>query len=139
MPVSQLPAPCWVLGANDSEFVPHFASEAEARMQYATDSEPGALATIRALDEPCWIAVCDGPGGSPFGTCDEEFEDDEGGSHGADRTVTEQWITACGWKIARDGRVFGPCCGDQCPPGDEAVTGQVPGQLTLDGQEVANG
>ena len=139
MPVSQLAAPCWVLGTDDdSEFDPHFTSEANAR-QYAKDNEPEALATIKPLDEPCWTAVCDGPGGDPFGACGEEFEDDEGGSHGPSRTVTEEWITGCGWKVARDGRTFGPCCEDECPPDEVAVIEQVPGQFTLDGQEVTSG
>lgn len=140
MPVSQLAKPCWVLGEDDGrDFIPHFPSGDRAK-EWARDNEPEALATIKPLDEPCWIAVCDGPvGDGPFGVCEEEFEDDEGGSHGPSRTVTEEWITGCGWKVARDGRTFGQCCEDECPPGEVAVTEQLPGQLTLDGQEVTNG
>ena len=140
MPVKQLKERCWVLGVDDDrDFDPHFGSEDKAR-SYARDSEPAALPTIKALDEPCWIAVCDGPGGGPFGVCDEEFEDDEGGGHGPSEAVTVEWITAYQWKIAADGRAFGSCCTDSCPAGAVAaapVVAQIPGQLTLDGQKVA--
>lgn len=135
MPVKQLKERCWVLGVDDDrDYDPHFGSEAKAR-SYARDSEPAALPTIKALDEPCWIAVCDGPGGGPFSVCDEEFEDDEGASHGPTEAVTVEWVTEYEWKITTDGRAFGPCCTDYCPPGAVAaapVLEQVPGQLALD-------
>jgi hypothetical protein len=129
MPVKQLAKRCWDLGTPNPDHGsdPHFASEAQAR-EYATDNEPEALATVKVLDAPCWIAVCDGASG----TCGEEFADeDEGGNHGGSRAETEQWITSWGWMVTRDGRVFGYCCEDERPSADLAVVEQVPGQMAL--------
>ena len=140
MPVSQLAEPCWVLGEDDGrDFIPHFPSGERAK-KWVRDNEPEALATIKPLDEPCWIAVCDGPvGDGPFGVCEEEFEDDKGGSHGPSRTVTEEWITGCGWKVARDSRSVRAVLRERMPTRRGGRDRAGSGQLTLDGHEVTNG
>jgi len=137
VPISQIAGGCWVLGAvNDAEWVPHFISDASVR-EWARANEPESLATIRQLAEPCWTAVCDGPGVGPSDVCGVEFEDGEGGNHGPSRTVTEDWIAAHGWLVLRDGTVFGLCCEDDWPPANPPAT-VSPGQLTLDDQDVAD-
>lgn len=62
--VFRLAARCWELDRQPSdEYVPHFATEAEAvaaAAEWVQDGEPVPVAV--ALAEPCWVAVCAGCG-----------------------------------------------------------------------------
>lgn len=130
MPVSQGPYRCWVFdlppGTDDEGLTTHFASEAAARIRAASPHLfPDGPVGVKPLTAPCWTATCDGE-------CADEFEDDEGGNHGASRTETEQMVTAYGWTVTRDGTVFCPDDEPDCSTADLAVTEQIPGQLILE-------
>lgn len=136
MPISQLAEPCWVLepeGGPDGEDWQHWTSEASAREglkdSYPAEDYPAGTVTVLRRAEGCWTITCDGE-------CGEGPEDDEYANiHCTSRTEAEQYATACDWIVTRDGEVY---CEDDAPDrstADLAVTEQIPGQLTIDGEE----
>jgi hypothetical protein len=139
VPFNQLASPCWVLDpeggpGGDGEDCQHWPAEAEAlkymKKTYPPEDYPPGSVAVVIRPGPCWIITCDGE-------CGEEPEDDEYAHiHCATRTEAEQVADAYDWKVTKDGRAF---CEDDAPAGrslDElAVVEQIPGQLTLLGEE----
>lgn len=138
MPFDRLATPCWVLdpeGGPGGEDLGHSPTEADAledlKEHYPPKDYPDVKITVTCLPAPCWTVTCDGD-------CGEQPEDDEYGwnIHCASLKEAEEFAESCGWIVTRDGGVFCPDDAPDCAVADLAVVEQIPGQLTLDGQQV---
>jgi hypothetical protein len=127
MAIEQLAARCWVIEpADDTEGVPHYDTEQEAKATADHDFDPGEAATIRQLPTPCWTASCDGD-------CAATIDEEENYTyHYETRAEAESDAAAMGWTLTRDGDLF--CVGDvpDLEFDDLAVLEQIPGQLSID-------
>jgi hypothetical protein len=134
--IERLAQPCWVLdpeGGSSGEEHSHWPDEAGIRGHLEADDDRDPKVTIRRLPTPCWTVTCDGE-------CEVTIdEEEEYVFHYGSRAEAESDAADMGWLTTDDGRLF---CLDDAP--DSATADlrrleQIPGQLTLDGQEATSG
>jgi hypothetical protein len=140
MAIEQLPAPCWYAkydGGGDQNDT-HYETETgaqeacnEIRGGYGPGEQP-AVETGR-FPAPCWTAQCDGD-------CEFVLDTEDEGiiCHCSSRTEAEGICAGYDWIVTRDGQVFCPEDAPECDRADLVVTEQVPGQLTLTGEDGAD-
>ena len=130
---------CWIIGLNSEDAglndrEPHFTSRTDAEEELGRlrgeDRDLYETVVVRQLDNPCWVARCDGDCGYAID------EADEGLNHYKTAADAEQAVRHREWRMLPDGaHVY-------CPE-DAPEDGQVPpptaseqeraGQLVLPG------
>lgn len=137
MPVTQLARPCWTLQTverTDVE-VPHWDTEQEAQAAisdyFPAEDYPADSVKVVGYPAPCWTVTCDGL------DCGEQADNDDFGwhIHFETRLEAEQYVTGDGWMLTTNGEAFCPDDVAEIEAASRLVVEQVPGQLTIDGQE----